>query len=96
MSAELNFPIRITDDWDEEERLNGRLEPEVMEALDALEVAQNKLDMADEPALIDAACHEITAAELRLNEAVRRAKRKRGEGIGKVVACRQRFCESKG
>jgi len=66
--------------------LNGRLEPEVMEALDALEVAQNKLDMADEPALIDAACHEITAAELRLNEAVRRAKSERGDMVDQVVA----------
>jgi len=53
-------------------RLNS-LPKEVQEAKRAYEIAQNHLDVADTPELIDAAIYELNAARIRLGVAIKAA-----------------------
>ncbi len=50
------------------------MDPRVVEALTALEVAQNRFNLAQGPDMVEAACYEVTAAELRLRAAIKRAR----------------------
>ena len=59
------LPTRIT---------NLGIDPGLAEALMALEVARNHLNQAEGPDMVDAACYEVSAAELRLSAAIRWAK----------------------
>lgn len=72
------------------------MDPGVAEALTALEVAQNHLDQAQGPDMIEAACYEVSAAELRLRAAIRRAKAERSEVIGQVATSGKGVYESQG
>ena len=62
------------------------VDPELNEALTALQVAKNHLDLAVDPDMVEAACYEITAAELRLRAVIKRAKSERGDMVDQVVA----------
>lgn len=53
--------------------LNVKYPKEVQEAKRAYEIAQNHLDMADTPELIDAAIYELNAARIRLGVAIKAA-----------------------
>jgi len=59
-------------------------DPELNEALTALQVARNHLDQANNPDMIEAACYEITAAELRLRAVIKRAKAARGDMVDQI------------
>lgn len=72
------------------------VDPELNEALTALQVAKNHLDLAVDQDMVEAACYEITAAELRLRAIIRRAKAERGDMVGQVDASRKRLFEDQG
>jgi len=57
-----------------------RIDPGLAEALTALEVARNHLNQAEGPDMVEAACYEVTAAELRLRAVIKRAKSRGGAG----------------
>lgn len=56
--------------------------PELQQVIDAVEVAKNHLNYAQGAKMIDAAIHELRAAELRLSALIleRKAGEKSGEG----------------
>jgi len=72
------------------------VDPELNEALTALQVAKNHLDQAVDQDMVEAACYEITAAELRLRAIIRRAKAERGDMVDQVDASRKRLFEDQG
>jgi hypothetical protein len=54
--------------------------PELQQVIDAVEVAKNHLNYAQGAKMIDAAIHELRAAELRLSALI--LERKAGEKSG--------------
>ncbi len=53
---------------------NMQINPDLAEALEDLEAAKNHLDQAVESDMIEAACYELSAAELQVRAAIKRAK----------------------
>lgn len=53
---------------------NLQMDPNLADALTALEVARNHLDQAEAPDMVEAACYEITAAELRVRAVIKQAR----------------------